>query len=237
MTTLPSASTDVEAPANLPDLSDTMKVIDFLREVFDDCIDYASTYGEPGYSLDTDRLTPLVVLGNYWCRCHEGTDRDDPHPLHDKLEMHYPGVTELLEEQGVQFEWEDEWITVADEDAVYRVEPDSYAWLPSAVLNDEWCDWMTPKTDDADWIEWASNNHERALFSHVLDKDLDDHGFTKWDGYASGWYGREDKPADAVAKIRKWHPDAEIVFLIDGTGQFQTNFSAWWRSDTEGDDE
>lgn len=58
--------------------------------------DYCSKYGEPGYSHSVNASTPLVVLGNYWCRCDKfGTD-DHGNKLHS-FEDHHPKVWAQME--------------------------------------------------------------------------------------------------------------------------------------------
>lgn len=212
-------------------LNTSQDVVEFLTETFGDeyVTDYCSTFGEPGYS-DPSGDIPLLVFGNFWCRCNGD--------LHIGLDYHYPEVAERLAEAGVEFHWYDEWTVVYDEDAAYRTEPDSYSWKPSVILGDD-CEWLTPKTPTHYWIEWALNDSTRCIPEHIpAVEELEEQGFAvKWDGYASGWYGREDSPSEITEKIHQYHPGADIVFVLESTGQFEISFSAYVRPTQEELDE
>jgi hypothetical protein len=98
----------------------------FLSERHDEW-QSCSEYGEPGYQ---DSRTTLVVLGDYWCRCPK-FQPDDPRPLHG-LSDHHPRFWRQLEDQGVQFEWYDEW-TIDYEAATLPRPP---AWITTCGF--EW---------------------------------------------------------------------------------------------------
>lgn len=230
------------------DLSTVTKVVEFLEDVLDTDhgFDYAMSYGEPGYTLDAG-LTPMVVLGYYWCRCEEIEGG-----LH-AIEEHYPEEFEALEAQGVELEWYDEWAVVWDEaagGAAYRVESDSYHWQPSAVLTEDG-EWMTPKNSDEEWVEWAMNEPTRCIPSTMLDahdptlvgwddsaddpqvwhewsEDHYDHGLPTT--YSNGWHaGMDATPEGVTEKIHAVYPDADVVFVLTETSQFYTRFEAYYR--------
>ena len=251
------------------DLSTTDKVLEFLQR--DDVLgeigyerfyDHADDYGEPGYSL-SDGLTPMVILGSFWCRCMEfGADYADGTALHG-IDKHFPEEWATLEEQGVQFEWYDEWVTVheyVDGQYVtnaYRTASDSYHWKPSAILDDDSCEWLTPNTPDEEWVEWALNDPRRCIPSNMLDAadptlvgwdDEADEPQVWWEynedsehaGYAttyqSGWFdGQNAKPEEITEQIRSQYGETtDVIFVLDETSQFYISFSAYYRRNDEG---
>lgn len=211
--------------------------------------DHAADYGEPGYSHSmslTDEDTPIVVLGSYWCECkkvfkdtHDGGRAPVIHPY----EHHRPRLWQQLADQGVTFEWYDEW-TVVDGKA-YRTSPDSYSWMSSIVWNG--CDnYLTPEQGLDEWVEWAAEYNEgegiRCLPSIVWSgRNLLTCGFEKWNGtYESGWHpGQDDNPHDIrklvlaawafTSYVAGVDEECDVVFCMDGVGQFDVNFSAYYR--------
>jgi hypothetical protein len=185
--------------------------------------DYASTYGEPGY--ENDDVT-AVVLGNFWID-------NGPQGSLSSYENRWPRLWAALEDAGVRFEWYDEWV-VDGYNKAYRCQPDSYSWLPSFV--DDNGELLTRDDDIAFRIEWALNNHRRALPPTVAtEAELEGEGFTRWpssdEHYQNGWHpGQDDTPEEVVAAIRAEHGDeVDIVFLLLGKGQFDVHFAAMIR--------
>lgn len=197
-------------------------------------VDTATQYGEPGYRIGTisEPLLPLVVLGDYWCRCDKFGTEDDPHQLHG-IERHYPATFKYLESLGVDFQWHDEWVVDHDNDKAYRISPDSYSWQPSAILTEDGL--LTPDDDIEDWVAWAGNDHTRCLLSTVVSAtDLRDAGFVKFNGqFETGWHpGQNDSPEQQCERIRDMYGDyVTIVCLMDESSQFYSRWSAWYRFD------
>jgi len=195
--------------------------------------DHASEYGEPGYRVSDD-TTPIILFGDWWCRC----DKKDGGKLHG-LSDHHPMLFAQLEAQGVEFEWYDEWVVDHENDKAYRSEPDSYMWQPSYVLTDD-CELLTPDDDIEAWIERAVDTPSRAIPSVIYTgADLVGEGFEQHNSYfESGWHpGQDDNPKVITEQIRRYEPDAEIVFVIDSTGQFDMRFSAYYRTGEESSSE
>lgn len=203
--------------------------------------DYAADYGEPGYSkgfgADDDAV---VLLGNYWCHCANGPDReraeetarkngyDRPHYLHG-LECHYPRVFAALESRGCQLEWCDEWVVVNGR--AYRTEPDSYSWQRSVVLNPDSCEYLVVGEDPDAWIDFAVNDSDRCLMAEsVSHAELESRGFREQTcELENGWYGREDNPAEIFAAIREDDPTADVLFQLSYVEQFRISFCVWVR--------
>lgn len=212
---------------------DPNAILSRLRDRYpDNFYDYANEYGEPGYGSSLNPET-AVVLGNYWCNdpgCRHATG------LHD-ISAHHPRLFQYLEDAGIQFEWHDEWAVVRDSDSVsraYRIRPDSYSWQASVLYSESVGDYLTPYNDIEDWIHEVVNNPNRAIPSVVWSEaDLINAGFTRYEcGYESGWHpGQTDDPHEITRAIRdEYGPETDIVFLIEGTGQFDVQFCAFIRS-------
>lgn len=195
--------------------------------------DYCADYGEPGYSHDGDE-TPLVVLGDWWCRCGAEGLRD----LHS-IEDHHPRVFAQMTAQGVMFEWHDEWWIDHETSKAWRTTGNSYSWQPSIVCGEY--DYITPDHDIEEWLLWAIDNPTRCIPTRVWGSaDIEAQGFEQYNGqFESGWYpGQNDDPREITRTIREEHGnDVEIVFMLDATRQFDIRFSAWIRQDPTRDEE
>lgn len=218
---------------------DTVRAI--LESRLGDDFQHAHEYGEPGYSTGGDGSTPIIILGNYWCRCgknpHAGQPKGwnyaadsvvEPGDLHDHA-AHHPRIWAQMESQGVEFEWNDEWVIDYDADKAYRTSGDSYQWKPSAIYT-EGGDLLTPDSDIDEWIAWAANEPTRCITIRV---DLDDAGFelvNRDHSYESGWHpGQNDDPVKILEREQRYHPDDTFVFTLDENSQFYSGFSLWRR--------
>lgn len=219
----------------------SMKTVQALIQRWSDVgvvTDYAGAYGEPGY--DTSGTTPLVVLGDFWCNCGKVLHGDDsgwPEHMRGKPAIHdhahhRPRLWDQLNAQGVEFEWHDEWAIDSENDKAYRTSGDSYSWQPSFVYTDGG-DMLTGDNDLDVWVEWATESPGRALPSRVWRAvDVIEAGFVKHNGqFESGWHpGQDDEPGAIADAIRDEHgEDIDVVFLLDGVGQFDVQFSAYYR--------
>lgn len=210
-------------------LDTTQAVVEFLSALAERdgrYFDFAGSYGEPGYT--TDGETPLVVLGDYWCRCREiGDDM-----MHD-VAAHYPKAFARMEANGVEFEWHDEWIVDSENDKAYRTQADSYQWQPSYVLSDDG-EMLTADDDVEAWVQWAVNDPSRCIPSRVYSgKDLEAVGFVLYNAehsYENGWHPHQtDDPKTVSDAVRRDHGDVDVVFALDETSQFYIGFSAYYR--------
>ncbi len=196
--------------------------IDLNKTISDLCErfgwDYADQYGEPGYSNDG---VTAVVLGSYWMP----RTGDSLRSWFDK----YPLFFGRLEEAGVQFEWYDEWAIDFDGcSKAYRTQPDSYSWQPSIVWT-EYGEMITPDHDAETWIEYAQNEPTVCIPDHIWEKyesDFADLGWERLDEtFESGWHpGQNDDPKEIYARLES---DYDVMFRLDGTGQFDVRFSAY----------
>ena len=144
-------------------------------------------------------------------------------------------LQDYLEEAGFELEWSDEWVIDWENDGkVYRTQPDSYGWVCQVAYN-EHCDLLTPDSDVSDWIDHVavtdpSQDVKSALPDFITDEQLADEGFTKVDEeYQNGWYYKQDNPTTVVEELWETVEDIySVVFKIESSGQFHTNFTAYY---------
>lgn len=231
-------------------------VAEFLQRVYDyenREFEIADEYGEPGYKAEGDLA--MIVIADHWCPCGKLTIHHETYDsqLHG-YEHHYPKAFAMLERRGVEFVFYDEWaiIDTQREDPpgsgnwpyvrlAYRTTGDSYSWQPSIIWSDEDGEWLSPHVDLDTWLEWAINDPRRCLPSIVWGHEaLEGAGFERYNeqrnGYfENGWHPHQtDDPKKIYAVMReRYGEEAEIVFLLDNTGQFDIGFSAWVRSEND----
>jgi hypothetical protein len=215
-------------------LDTTQAVVEYINAVYEKYsqgygyVNFAGEYGEPGYHVGNSlggNKTPLIVLANHWCRCDESKQQ-----LH-VIAFHFPKTFAALEDQGVEFEWYDEWVVDYENDKAYRSKADSYSWQPSYVDTDDGI--LTPDDDFELWVEWAVEN-ERALPSHIWSaSDIKKAGFIKFNSepYESGWHPGQDADSNVVKReIHEAYGDnVEILFYWVEQSQFYARFDAYYR--------
>lgn len=205
--------------------------------------DYADEYGEPGYSAEGP-----IILGDLWCRagkygskpCSYAEENPDKRyrngevMLHS-VEYHYPRLFEAMAEQGIEFEWHDEWIVSYESSPskAYRTQADSYSWQSSILWTDG--DFLTPDDDIQLWVDEVVNNPHKCLPKHIWsDEDLAEIGFEEHEcGFRNGWYGREDNPEQISEKIRKFEGEVDILFKLSYVAQFDMGFCVFVRKNEE----
>lgn len=194
--------------------------------------DFAADYGEPGYSFRDGATTPLFLLGNWWCQCKRAGASIIPGHTHlHTVQDHHPRLWSQLEAQGVEYDFYDEWWVDDDTNKAYRTQPDSYIWQSVIQWNDDTGSYLTPDSDDDDWLGWAKNNPDRCLMANHREM-LERQGFIQQgDAYHSGLHqGMDDRPGPVLAEIQHTAPSpVDVVFLLNETSQFYVSFTAWVR--------
>ena len=187
--------------------------------------DTAAEYGEPGYGDAT-----LVVLGSYWCRCGR-TDVGRGGSMHD-MQEHYPLIWAKLEEEGVQFEWHDEWIVDHETGKAYRTSPDSYGWKPSIMFTERG-DLVTPDDDIETIVDHADTTGAVLNTNFVTKESLVDAGFVPFStDNETGWHpGQHDDPRQVADRARIQFPDCQVVNIVTGSGQFETYWDTYVRTE------
>jgi hypothetical protein len=99
--------------------------------------DYASEYGEQGYS----HAEKGVLFANW---------NEIPKKLQTRLES-----------QGFALEWSDEWYVDSNRSKAYRTSPDSHGWESQLLMIDG--DYLTPDDDLEEWVQQCEDNPNAAL--------------------------------------------------------------------------
>ena len=132
-------------------------------------------------------------------------------------------------EKFFEIEYDDEWI-IANGKA-YRTQPDSYSWTKYFVN-------FGGEIIGGDRIE---QNHQIALEyiyeilannpnrCNTFDIDLENFGFKPYNGeFEAGLYKHtNDNPSEIYEQLRDKFPDKDIVFDLNSTGQFSSNFGVY----------
>ena len=186
-------------------------------------------YAEPGYgSLAGD---DVIVLGNW---NPKRFPHGDDAPL-TEAENVGPRLADKLGELGAEIEWLDEWYKCGECYRAVRAVEDSYSWQPSYVMGDgEVTCFECALKHIEDYLTDYLNNSDKCV-TWAKPSDLEAIGFVKYapgdeHDYANGWYpGQNDKPSEIFDEIEREMPGHDVVFFLDGTGQFDIHFSAYVR--------
>lgn len=135
---------------------------------------------------------------------------------------------------GCEWGFSDEYTTCCDCGNVIRTSPDSYGWQPDYYVGDGFiackeCFDNTPNYQEA-YIEERINNPQNAV-NGLLDKDqIEELGFVEVDeDFENGWYNRHDNPQKIYDRLSENYE--EVLFYVDGVGQFHVSFVAFVRGE------
>ena len=186
------------------------EALDWLAEQRD--AEFATHYGEPGY---TD--PPKGIVFANW----NNVDQE---------------VLDLLDAEGYETEWSDEWVIDYNNDKAYRSSPDSYQWECQFIVGDG--EYISPDDGAQAFIDELSQDHHNArwgcLPSWVTEADLHEAGYTLHkDELESGWHqGQTDDP-ESWAKQCFDDGAERVVFRKTENSQFYVVFECWvlWPED------
>jgi hypothetical protein len=192
---------------------DTLEILKNLSEKYG--WDYCHEYGEPGYNHDGDQK--VVLFLSDW-----------------KAFENHPRL-EAAAEEVASLEWYDEWVIDHENDKCYRSSPDSYSWTASYIWAEDGI--LTPDDDIETITEYLQNSPGQAMVSTLKSvADLTEAGWTKVPDddsyYENGWHpGQTDDPKEITAEVRRQFPDSthDVLFYINGVGQFDTRFTCYTR--------
>lgn len=137
-------------------------------------------------------------------------------------------VYKALEFMGYSCEWEDEWISCSDCYKSVRSSPDSYGWQRYwAWVSD--CEIQCGdciKENPAEYLKTLENNPKVC---DTLYLDLEELGYELMeDDFENGFYpGQTDDPQKILDKYLEKYPEGKFIFRLDGTGQFDIEFSIY----------
>lgn len=140
---------------------------------------------------------------------------------------------------GVECDWHDEYVTCDECYKAFRSSADSYSWTFYGAWNgDGYTCASCIKDDPTPFIDQYVNDSDKAI-TWADENLMEKNGWVKVENdnsysgdYHNGWYGREDNPASIMADLHDLgHED--VVFLIEGTGQFEISFAPYVRGDAD----
>lgn len=174
-------------------------------------VEFATEYGEPGYTTPTP---PRCILIANW------------NEIPDKLQSR-------LEKQGYALEWCDEWYVDGSRTPVkaWRTQPDHMGWESRVRLIDG--DILTPDDDAERWIDSATND-ARPLPSWFDKTELTRRGFGKLnqaDKEVGLHPGQDETPDKFVPALRK--EGFDVILQAADRGQFDASYSIWTRREAE----
>jgi len=179
---------------------------------------YADDYAEPGYSLKEGQQG--ILFGNW--NDEYGENKTDT----------MRRLCSILERMGFELEWEDEWTCCSGCNKAMRTSPDCYQWLKCWVEYNGDC--LCPecfKDIEEDYVEEELVDNPRLAVLPQQKIDLAKYGFIKQeDEFENGFHhGQDDDPKEIFERIKEEHKDTDVVFEVDGKGQFDISFSVWLR--------
>ena len=139
-------------------------------------------------------------------------------------------------EQAFKLCFSDEYNSCSGCGKLIKTTPSYYGDLPNYLYTD--CELLCSDCySDNDLIELKLNNADTALNPRQLKNSLESHGFILYrDNLESGYHpGQTDNPQDISKEIERSYPTADWLFCIDGAGQFDIRFSAWYRESNNDD--
>ena len=169
--------------------------------------EYASEYGEPGYST----AKPAILFAN-WNRVPRGRM--------------------AVIERSFECEWSDEWHIAYDSTSkAYRTSPDCYGWTSSLVYTDG--DYLTPDDIAADpeaLVSILVNDPSRCM-TPTTSVDLASLGFSLVvEDQETGFHpGQTDDPRAVLKRLETTMPEHDFIFDVTDVGQFDSRWQVWAR--------
>jgi hypothetical protein len=171
-------------------------------------VDYASSYGEPGYT-DPEK----AILFADW------------NPMHRE-------IGDYLERAGYALEWSDEWIVCSETGKAYRTQPDSYSWTPYYHLTEDGDviggdEIENDESVAREYLDLIENDPRKA---NLFDLDFESLGYRRLNeaDFEAGFYpGQNDNPRKILADLQAKDPDGQFVFSVTGKGQFDVHFAVY----------
>ena len=184
-----------------------MTIDEVLQELQDKHdAEWCGKYGEPGYQ-DPEKG---IVFANW-----NNVDQE---------------LIDVLEANGYETEWSDEWVIDYNNDKAYRSSPDSYSWECQFIMGDG--EYIFPDDGADAFIEQLSltdwNQPMGCLPGWVSAADLENAGYQLAEGkLESGWHhGQTDDPKEHAKKA--FEEGAErVVFRKVENSQFYIVFEMW----------
>jgi hypothetical protein len=179
------------------------------------CFTSAPDYAEPGY------LAPEkgIIIGNWNPAC--GFNVDKATQGRDPVSK----LARVLEAQGCELEWSDEWDTCCDCGKAVRTSGDCYQWTPYFRIVNE-CERVC--LDCLDPEEYLASIEDDTASACPPQIDPEKFGYIKYNGdFETGFHpGQTDDPKTVLKKMHDAGMTG-IVFKIAEQSQFYTVWQAF----------
>lgn len=178
-------------------------------------LEWANSYGEPGYSLDEDKRA--IIFGNW-----------NPIPSF---------ICNALEKQ-FELEWSDEWLVDHnDEGKAYRCQPDNHGWKAFYIITEDGEVWggEAIEADPEEYVNEYLLNSTRHVCTFNI--DLAGMGFELMpEVYETGFHPfQTDEPNKILAAMQEKYPHSDFVFGKLKMEQFAAKYQLYRRPDKEKD--
>lgn len=183
-----------------------LNALQICLEEHNDDYDYAQGCSEPGYD------DKPVILADW---------------------NHVPGkLFDLLEKYGYSCEWCDEWVTCENCYKAFRSSPNSYSWEMYGYIGDG----FALCGDCIEWDEYLESLENKprkavtcSLFYKFENEIASRYALIK-NEYESGFHpGQNADPSKILAGLLEIDPNGRYLFVINGQGQFDIEFSVYKR--------
>lgn len=180
---------------------------------------YCSDYAELGYHTPEKG----IVFGNWNPTCGFSVTKSE------QARNPVSKLSRVLEANGFELEWADEWDICCDCGKAVRTSADCYSWAPYfRILNE--CELVCLDCIDREaYLESIEDDCNAACPPQW---NPEEHGYTKYNGdFETGWHpGQNDKPKDILAKMHELGM-SRVVFKIASVGQFDCTWQAYFRNE------
>lgn len=177
-----------------------------------------SDYAEPGYRTPE---SGCIAVGNW----NDITQYNREKGRYDTVDDAPRRVARMLEKLGVELEWSDEWTSCEGCGRLFRAVADSYDWQMAGVINDGSC-LCNECVDPVEHLESLEGQSHRCNTIDTVKPD--DHGYVCiLAGQENGFHPGQDANPKLIAKALRSAGIKRYLFNLDGTGQFDMEFSVW----------
>jgi len=182
---------------------------------------WASDYAEPGYHAPEKG----IVFGNWNPSCGF-SGKTKAEQTRDPVSK----LARVLEGNGFELEWEDQWITCCDCGKAVRTLGDCYGWTSYYRVVDE-CEVCLNCLDVSEYLASIENDPKTAC---APKHDPEQHGYVKYNGdFETGFHsGQDDDPKKILARMQELGL-SHVVFKIASCGQFDIRWQAYHKLKNE----
>lgn len=190
-------------------------------------------FEENGMYNDIDLQWAEDHDGNYYVIVDSNSDED-------KFEAFVKETIEIEDsvEKDLEIEivYSDEYTTCSDCGKVIRTSPDSYGWQPDFYVGDGFIacgECFRGQSDYQEhYLQERINNPKNAVNGLITEENLEEIGFVRLnkESFENGLHrGQTDNPEAIYDELSDKYN--EIVFFINGVGQFDVHFDVYVRGE------